>query len=222
MLGAVWGVLAGNRLERFLAPGRTLDLLSRNGDSQVSILLEAFQVDRDPAGRAEQFRSQLHLEENGNAIDREISVNHPLRHRGITIYQADWSLAAITLQIGRSPQLQLPLRSLLTHADLWLARSTHTPLFSVTTKPAVPSRSFNCSQHCFYSLGTYWWPNNATADGLPYVRRDGLVNPETFEYDSIPLSQMLFALSNLSLAYYFTRNASFAAGAAALARFRLR
>ena len=111
MLGAVWGVLAGNRLERFLAPGRTLDLLSRDGDSQVSILLEAFQVDRDPAGRAEQFRSQLHLEENGNSLDREISVNHPLRHRGITIYQADWSLAAITLQIGRSPQLQLALRS---------------------------------------------------------------------------------------------------------------
>jgi cytochrome c biogenesis protein len=53
----------------------------------------------------------LHLEENGNSLDREISVNHPLRHRGITIYQADWSLAAITLQIGRSPQLQLALRS---------------------------------------------------------------------------------------------------------------
>ena len=28
MLGAVWGALAGNRLERFLAPERTLDLLS--------------------------------------------------------------------------------------------------------------------------------------------------------------------------------------------------
>ena len=26
-----------------------------------------------------------------------------------TVYQADWSLAAITVQIGRSPQLQLPL-----------------------------------------------------------------------------------------------------------------
>ena len=39
----------------------------------------------------------------------EISVNHPLRFKGITVYQADWSLAAITLQLGDSPQLQLPL-----------------------------------------------------------------------------------------------------------------
>jgi cytochrome c biogenesis protein len=40
-----------------------------------------------------------------------ISVNHPLRYRGMTVYQADWSLAAITVQIGKSPELQLPLRS---------------------------------------------------------------------------------------------------------------
>ena len=38
-------------------------------------------------------------------------MNHPLRHRGITIYQADWSLAAINLQIGGSPVLQLPLQT---------------------------------------------------------------------------------------------------------------
>ena len=38
-------------------------------------------------------------------------MNHPLRHRGITIYQADWSLATITLQIGKSPELELPLQN---------------------------------------------------------------------------------------------------------------
>jgi len=31
MLGAAWGSLAGHRLERFLAPGRSLDLLDRSG-----------------------------------------------------------------------------------------------------------------------------------------------------------------------------------------------
>ncbi|MFN9906672.1 MAG: cytochrome C biogenesis protein CcsB, partial [bacterium] len=41
----------------------------------------------------------------------EISVNHPLRTRGITLYQADWALAAIDVQLGRSPVLQLPLQS---------------------------------------------------------------------------------------------------------------
>ena len=109
MLGAVWGVLAGNRLERFLAPGRSLDLLNRQGDTQLSIELKSFAVERDPAGRTEQFRSVLELSDLDEL--QEISVNHPLRHRGMTVYQADWSLAAITVQIGRSPELQLPLQS---------------------------------------------------------------------------------------------------------------
>ena len=109
MVGAVWGALGGNRLERFLAPGRSLDLLNRNGESQLSIRLDAFEVERDPAGRPEQFRSLLSLSDSKEP--EEISVNHPLRHRGITIYQADWSLAAISVQIGRSPELQLPLQT---------------------------------------------------------------------------------------------------------------
>jgi len=54
MLGAVWGALAGNRLERYLAPERTLDLLSRSGESQLSITLKDFKIERDPAGRPEQ------------------------------------------------------------------------------------------------------------------------------------------------------------------------
>ena len=38
-------------------------------------------------------------------------MNHPLRFRGVTFYQADWGLAAISVQLGRSPVLQLPLQS---------------------------------------------------------------------------------------------------------------
>ena len=111
MLGAAWGALAGNRLERFLAPGRSLDLLDRNGTTQLTITLDRFAIDRDPAGRTEQFRSALQLQGPNQSLDAEISVNHPLRHRGITIYQADWSLATISLQIGRSPVLELPLQT---------------------------------------------------------------------------------------------------------------
>lgn len=68
-------------------------------------------------------------------------------------------------------------------------------------------------KHDFYSLGTYWWPNPNTSSGLPYVRRDGLVNPETEKYDSTPISQMIFAVKNLSLAYYFTGRPQYCAGA---------
>jgi hypothetical protein len=129
-----------------------------------------------------------------------------------------WSLPLLEASRERvlAGDLKSPLKRLLGDADLWLARSRKSDqLFTVTTKPATPSVTYSCSPHCFYSLGTYWWPNNATPDGLPYVRDDGLVNPDTFKYDSIPLSQMLFAVSNLSLAYFFTANRSYAAAAAA-------
>jgi cytochrome c biogenesis protein len=118
MVGAAWGSLGGQRLERYLAPGNELELLNSRGDSQVTVALEDFAIERDPAGRPEQFRSQLKLTpgngdgpKNSTSDSREISVNHPLRYRGMTLYQADWALAAIELQLGKSPILQLPLQS---------------------------------------------------------------------------------------------------------------
>lgn len=113
MLGAAWGALAGQRSEQFLAPGRSLDLLNSRGQSQLVVALDGFSVQRDPAGRPEQFTSQLRLldGENGPEVKRaEISVNHPLRFRGITLYQADWALATISVQLGKSPVLDLPLQ----------------------------------------------------------------------------------------------------------------
>ena len=112
MLGAAWGVLGGQRAEQFLAPGRSLELIDSRGHSSLTLALDAFAVERDPAGRPEQFRSQLQLLDGDTLLRRaEISVNHPLRFRGVTFYQADWGLAAISVQLGRSPVLQLPLQT---------------------------------------------------------------------------------------------------------------
>jgi cytochrome c biogenesis protein len=113
MVGAVVGALGGQRLERFLAPGRSLELMNREGSTQLELNLQRFSIERDPQGRPEQFSSQLLLKDGANTTPQTVmvSVNHPLRHRGITIYQADWSLAAVTLQLGKSPLLQLPLKT---------------------------------------------------------------------------------------------------------------
>ena len=113
MVGAAWGSLGGQRLERFLAPGNELELLNSRGETQVTVTLDRFGVERDPAGRPEQFRSLLTLEPGSGAAGEthEISVNHPLRYRGMTLYQADWSLAAVQVQLGNSPILELPLQS---------------------------------------------------------------------------------------------------------------
>jgi cytochrome c biogenesis protein len=117
MVGAAWGALAGQRLEQFLAPGRDLELLDPRGQSQLTLVLDRFVIQRDPAGRPEQFTSSLTLRTPAaddapvHEEQAEISVNHPLRTRGITLYQADWALAAIELQLGRSPVLPLPLQA---------------------------------------------------------------------------------------------------------------
>ena len=49
------------------------------------------------------------------------------------------------------------------------------PLISVTDKPHAPEGG---TLHDFTSRGPYWWPNPDSPDGLPYIRRDGHVNPE--------------------------------------------
>ncbi|MFM7169750.1 MAG: cytochrome c biogenesis protein ResB [Cyanobium sp.] len=117
MVGSAWGALAGQRVEQFLAPGRELELLDQQGRPQVTLALDQFQISRDPAGRPEQFTSRLRLippgapPPNGPEVrQEEISVNHPLRTKGMTLYQADWTLAAIQIQLGRSPVLELPLQ----------------------------------------------------------------------------------------------------------------
>ncbi len=113
MIGATYGSLNGNTIEKFLAPGRSIDLLNNNKDTGLTIELQKFQIERDPKGRAEQYRSVVNIiEPNGTNQSKEISVNYPLRYKGITLYQADWSLSAITIQIGNSPKLQIPIKAI--------------------------------------------------------------------------------------------------------------
>ena len=113
MIGATYGSLNGKTIEKFLAPGRSIDLLNNNEEKGLTIELQKFQIERDPQGRAEQYKSIVNvIEPNGNNQSKEISVNYPLRYKGLTLYQADWSLAAITIQIDNSPKLQIPIETI--------------------------------------------------------------------------------------------------------------
>ena len=172
LIGAAWGALAGQRIERFLAPGRSLDLLDPAGENRLSLTLNDFTIERDPAGRPEQFSSDLTLSPPGDSQDkRTISVNHPLRYRGMTVYQADWSLATITVQIGRSPQLQLPLNTYTELGDqIWgLVLPTRPdgsePVFLSTGSEQGPVQVFDASG----SLITNLRPggDGAEVKGLP-------------------------------------------------------
>ena len=69
-------------------------------------------------------------------------------------------------------------------------------------------------KHDYVSLSPYFWPNPATANSLPYVLRDGEVNPEAKKYDSGRLGSMCHNIKVLTLAYYLTREETYAERAA--------
>ncbi|MBI1295992.1 NUDIX domain-containing protein [bacterium] len=87
--------------------------------------------------------------------------------------------------------------------------------WSVMDKPHTPPSG---DKHDYYSVGPYWWPNPDSADGLPYVRRDGETNPERAHYDSDPLKDLIAAVDTLALAYFFSEDERFARHAAHLLR----
>jgi len=52
----------------------------------------------------------------------------------------------------------------------------NTPPVAITDNPTLRYLHDN---RTYVSLACYWWPDPDTDDGLPYIRRDGEVNPET-------------------------------------------
>ena len=70
--------------------------------------------------------------------------------------------------------------------------------------------------HDYVSTGPYWWPDPAQPDGLPYIRKDGQINPEsrTIASDQLRIELLGDVVSTLALAYFFTGNEDYAEHAA--------
>src|SRR5579859_671804 len=86
--------------------------------------------------------------------------------------------------------------------------------YTVVTQPNVPP---GADRHDYVSLARYWWPNPATPDGLPYIRRDGQPDPALHTYpDPEAFTQLQSTLQTLTLAYYFTADERYAGRAALL------
>ena len=84
---------------------------------------------------------------------------------------------------------------------------------SVMSKDYVPSSG---SKHDYVSLARYAWPDKTKPNGLPYVMRDGVSNPELNKFDRNKLSTVANAVYRLSLAYYFSGQEKYAKKAAEL------
>lgn len=78
---------------------------------------------------------------------------------------------------------------------------------SVMDKKTTPASG---SKHDYMSIGRYSWPNPSTADGMPYITKDGQVNPELFEYDRYPLGTTVERVVILSMMWYFSDDEKYA------------
>ena len=86
---------------------------------------------------------------------------------------------------------------------------------TIVSKPQTPPSG---DKHDYMSLGPYWWPDPDSEDGLPYIQRDGEVNPERYDYDLPRLDAVTRAVRDLGPAYYFSENEEYAEHAALLLR----
>lgn len=105
-------------------------------------------------------------------------------------------LAKVKKQI-QTPFYATSYQALLQEADDWLKQE---PL-SVMMKKQVPASG---DKHDYMSIARYYWPDPSKPDGLPYISKDGEVNPEIFDYDRYPLGQMVDRVIALTLAWYFS------------------
>jgi hypothetical protein len=95
-------------------------------------------------------------------------------------------------------------------------RALTTQAFSVVHKTLIPPSG---DKHDYMSIAPYWWPDPNSPNGLPYVRRDGEINPERDQTsDRKRLDNMVRAVKTLSLGYFFTGREEYATQATILLR----
>jgi hypothetical protein len=113
---------------------------------------------------------------------------------------------------NNNPILQDSLRRLFLEANSYLTKN---PVF-VTEKTQLPASG---DKHDFLSLAPYHWPDPTKPNGLPYIIRDGIINPEVYSIpDRQNLDHTIYWVKTLSAAYYFSNNSQYASKAAELLR----
>ncbi|ADB36621.1 alginate lyase family protein [Spirosoma linguale] len=108
--------------------------------------------------------------------------------------------------------LQEARKSLLAQADKLLTKPAH----SVVEKTKTPPSG---DKHDYMSVGPYWWPDSTKPGGLPYIRKDGQINPDRYAIqDGTYLNALCDDIQTLALSYYFSNDDKYARRAAELLR----
>jgi hypothetical protein len=117
-----------------------------------------------------------------------------------------WTLVASAAGADKpGPTLLLTIQSLdPAKVSLDASNALAAPIVVITDKPQ-PSPSGD--PHDYISYGRYWWPDPASSNGLPYIRRDGIVNREQLALgDRGKMGDLTTTVPALALAWHLERN----------------
>jgi hypothetical protein len=123
------------------------------------------------------------------------------------------ALAEVKTKIAAGDHsFDVPLAQLKHEADQALAEGS----WSVVNKPMTPPSG---DKHDYMSLARYFWPDPTKPDGLPYISRDGEVNPEIWTIpDHKDFDALMDNVLTLGLLFYFTGEERYAEHAARVMR----
>ena len=101
LIGSTYGNFSRQSLEEYLIPNETIDLINDNSNKKLSLKLNNFYIDREDNGIPKQFTSNIEIlsDKSSESFQKETSVNHPIRYKGLTIYQAEWAISNLVLRI---------------------------------------------------------------------------------------------------------------------------
>ena len=109
-------------------------------------------------------------------------------------------------------KIELALKNLRKTADKALKNDA----YSVTHKKITPPSG---DAHDYLSYSRYWWPDPEKPDGLPYIRKDGVVNRELIaKGDRERLGDFTSDVQDLGLAGYIFKEPRYTKHAAKLVR----
>lgn len=86
---------------------------------------------------------------------------------------------------------------------------------SVMMKEKTPASG---NKHDYLSQARYFWPDPTKPDGLPYIERDGVSNPELEKLDRNRMGETAGRITTLALAWYFSGDEKYAKKATELIR----
>ena len=115
-------------------------------------------------------------------------------------------------ELSSDAKVELARKNLRVAADVALKNEP----YSVTHKKITPPSG---DKHDYLSFSRYWWPDPDKADGLPYIRKDGIVNRKLIANgDRNRLGDLCSDVQDLGLAGYIFKDPRYTAHAAKMVR----